>query len=47
MVRAMVAQGFAAAGEGVLFSVATRPAEALDLAEAGPVVDRRFPSVER
>jgi uncharacterized protein (TIGR00730 family) len=47
MARAMVAEGFAAAGEGALFSVATEPAEALDLAEAGPVVDRRIPSVER
>jgi len=34
MVRAMVEQGFVAAGEGGLFEVAATPAEALDLVEA-------------
>jgi uncharacterized protein (TIGR00730 family) len=36
MVRSMVEQGFAPAGEGALFRVATTPAEAVDLAELGP-----------
>jgi uncharacterized protein (TIGR00730 family) len=36
MVSDMVAQGFAPLGEGVLFQVAKTPAEAVDLAEAGP-----------
>jgi cytokinin riboside 5'-monophosphate phosphoribohydrolase len=36
MVRSMVEQGFAPAGEGALFQVAATPAGALDLAEAGP-----------
>ena len=36
MVSDMVAQGFAPLGEGVLFQVAKSPAEAVDLAEAGP-----------
>jgi uncharacterized protein (TIGR00730 family) len=36
MVSDMVAQGFAPLGEGALFQVATTPAEAVDLAEAGP-----------
>ena len=37
MVGDMVGQGFAPFGEGVLFQVAKTPAEAVDLAEAGPV----------
>jgi cytokinin riboside 5'-monophosphate phosphoribohydrolase len=36
MARSMVAQGFAPEGEGVLFRVASTPAEAVDLAELGP-----------
>jgi uncharacterized protein (TIGR00730 family) len=36
MVRDMVGQGFALHGEGSLFRVAKTPAEAVDLAEAGP-----------
>jgi cytokinin riboside 5'-monophosphate phosphoribohydrolase len=36
MVRDMVEQGFALLGEGTLFRVAKSPAEAVDLAEAGP-----------
>ena len=36
MVEDMVAQGFAPLGEGDLFQVAKTPAEAVDLAEAGP-----------
>jgi uncharacterized protein (TIGR00730 family) len=35
MVREMVVQGFAPAGEGSLFQVAATPEEALDLVEAG------------
>jgi hypothetical protein len=50
MVSDMVAQGFAPGGEGVLFQVAKTPAEAVDLAEAGPApiagpFDRRGASV--
>jgi uncharacterized protein (TIGR00730 family) len=36
MVQDMVDQGFAPLGEGTLFSVAKTPADAVDLAEAGP-----------
>ena len=36
MVRSMVGLGFAPGGEGVMFQVARTPAEAVDLAEAGP-----------
>jgi uncharacterized protein (TIGR00730 family) len=36
MVADMVGQGFAPLGEGALFQVAKTPAEAVDLAEAGP-----------
>ena len=36
MVADMVDQGFAPLGEGALFQVAKTPAEAVDLAEAGP-----------
>jgi uncharacterized protein (TIGR00730 family) len=36
MVADMVGQGFAPLGEGTLFQVAKTPAEAVDLAEAGP-----------
>jgi hypothetical protein len=36
MVSEMVAQGFAPLGEGALFQVAKTPAQAVDLAEAGP-----------
>ena len=35
MVRAMIAQGFATSGEGLLFQVATTPEAAVDLIEAG------------
>jgi len=35
MVQAMIQQGFAPAGQGELFEVATTPEEALDLVEAG------------
>ncbi|HET7519705.1 MAG TPA: LOG family protein, partial [Actinomycetes bacterium] len=37
MVGDMVGQGFAPFGEGILFRVAKAAAEAVDLAEAGPV----------
>jgi uncharacterized protein (TIGR00730 family) len=37
MVADMVDQGFAPLGEGALFQVAKTPAEAVDLAEAGPI----------
>ena len=36
MAADMVDQGFAPLGEGALFQVAKTPAEAVDLAEAGP-----------
>ena len=36
MVQDMLDQGFAPLGEGTLFQVAKTPAEAVDLAEAGP-----------
>ncbi|HZD02243.1 MAG TPA: TIGR00730 family Rossman fold protein [Actinomycetes bacterium] len=35
MVRAMISQGFATSGEGLLFEVASTPEEAVALAEAG------------
>ena len=46
MVRSMVAQGFAPGGEGVMFQVARTPAEAVDLAEAGPVPVAGAPPAE-
>ncbi len=51
MVRAMIAQGFAPAGEGHLFEVATTPEDAVALVESGPRVvprggPRGVPSVE-
>jgi len=46
MVGSMVEQGFAPVGEGALFRVARTPAEAVDLAEMGPVPAGGEPPVD-